>query len=254
MWQVIYSFRWFAVTLVLIGFRVRMWSLPSNAIQRGGQGTQRRATSFEIPCPRYTWGILLRALAIGAVGATLTVFVFADPHTKRRAVVALVFAATLVCAVHVPYLLQALWCLFRRARNYPHLVRTATELEDLVARHRGRQALGLRAPQFTEVRFYTQGKDLMFALDLDTSEFSKGDALLIIQTLERKQVGVATVVDVTDGRLDAGVGDADPVFEGFVRQQLAQNQHRIQDIAVVSQRDVDARDQAIAELLAEDMA
>lgn len=95
----------------------------------------------------------------------------------------------------------------------------------------------------------------MLALALDTaSEFSNGDTLLIIQTLERKQVGTATVVGVAAGRVDAKLGEADAVFEGFVRQQLEKNEHDIPYVAAVAQRDVDARDRVVAELLEEGLA
>ena len=209
---------------------------------------------MRFPPPHYTREILLLALAVAAVGIPLITFVWADPYAKRRAAVAFVFAAVLLAAVLVPYLLQAIWCQVRRARTYPRLLEVKADIEDLMARERGRQALRLHPPLFTGMRFYVEAGVIMFALDVGAaSAFSKGDTLLIIHTLKRKWVGTATVADVAAGRLDARLGEADPVFEGFVRQQLQKNEHDIPDVAAVTQADVDARDQAVEEFLEEVM-
>lgn len=115
---------------------------------------QRQVRSLKIERPRYSKGIIPFAVILASLGIAFITFVWPDLHAKPRLVVASALVAVTLGAVHVPYAIGVIRCYVRRAQTYPLLAEMTADMEDRFARERGRQALNLRVPLLTDMKFY----------------------------------------------------------------------------------------------------
>jgi len=214
-------------------------------------GVEYQSERFDIATPQYAKGLwaVVGALAVGV--ATYLGLLIGDVNVLWRIVVALCAAGGALFVVHLWFAGRWVLCQWRRARTYPEVLRAKADNDQQLAMLGAAHALAMGVPLLPVSAFYYRKDTLMMVLRIDDQcRISVGDGLLIVDTVEVKALGRARVSDVAQGRANAEFDQrrGDPVFLGFLRQRLKEQQRRVDDVAAIRDKDMDARYRAVRQL------